>query len=247
MIKEDGSIRKSTTGATEFSVPADFDFWKTSANGTCVDAIASADIVSSKGATYLGASHTLGGERIIYPNGFGASGYMGKACEIDGCSYGLVITDGLNPLITPIGYSVKEDTSYGLGISGGYKLDYEAIEAYETANGVKIELGVVMLNPEFATADSFFQKGALAITNKAIQISASNGKYATLNFMINGFDATMLDLDLVISSYINEIDKNGNIKSSFIQRVPVNTSKERTFEKADATLYSVSYNSLIES
>ena len=61
--------------------------------------------------------------------------------------------------------------------------------------------------------------------------------------MICGFDNTMLDLDLVISSYVNEVDSKGT-KTSFVQRVPVSTSDERTFEKADATLYSVSYNSL---
>ena len=243
MIKSDGSIHKSLSGATVFSAPTTFDFWKTSVTASCATAVDASSITSASGATYYGSAHSLGGEKIIYPNGFGASGHIGKACEGEGCAYSLVITDGLEPIIIPLGYSFREDTSRGFGISGGYKVNHDAIEAYELANGVALNLGVIMLNPEFATADSFFANGNLAVSDKAIQVSASSGKYATLSFMICGFDNTMLDLDLVISSYVNEVDSKGT-KTSFVQRVPVSISDERTFEKADATLYSVSYNSL---
>ena len=244
MIKEDGSIHKSTTGATEFSAPSEFDFWKSSVSDTCVGAVASADITADKGAIYYGVSHTLGDEKILYPNGFGKSGHIGKACQAEGCTYSLVITDGLEPLVVALGYSVKEDTSRGFGLSGGYKINYTAIEAYEKSNGVTLEIGVIMLNPEFATADTFFTNGILSVANKAIQV-ASRGTYSIINFMVSGFDSTTLDLDLIISSYINEITEvsaQKSYKTSFVQGDPVSTDTSYTFQKSDATLYSVSCN-----
>ena len=245
MIKDDGSIHKSTTGATEFSVPSAFDFWKASADAGCADAISSADVKSTAQASLYGASHTLGGTKISYPNGFDKAGMECKPCTGEGCSYCVVLTDGLNPIVTALGYSVRLDTSRGYGIAGGYKVDYDAIDAYEKANGVVIEIGIIMMNPEFQNGSTFFTNGKLTVSSKALQISSTSNRYSHISFMINGFDNTMLDLDLIISSYITERSGEENAytyQTSFVQVVPESPDEDYTFEKADGTLYSVCCN-----
>ena len=179
-------------------------------------------------------------DQIVYSNGFGKSGTMIYKCEL--CLESL--EDECAPIIEALGYSFKESNSNGYGIAGGYKIDYEAKKAYESANALVLELGMIIINPEYASAESFFVNGELAVKEKSLQIGVTGDKYGVISYMVNGITDTCFDLDLIMSAYATEIADDGekSYKTSFVQ---FDTDKEaQTLVKNDGTLHSVSLNSL---
>ena len=174
---------------------------------------------------------------IKYEGGFDNSGKITFKCSI--CS--LEKSEECEKMLTSIGYSVRTDDGNGFGLSGGYMINQSLRALYETLNETKLDFGIIVLNPEYVTADSFMLGGIITSTERALQVSISETSLSIVNVMIRGIDEKTVDLDLIISAYIIEKKNDEIIDTSFYQ---AETSAEVvSLVKADATLYSVSYNS----
>ena len=174
---------------------------------------------------------------IEYANGFDNVGKITFKCSI--CS--LEKSEECEKMLTSIGYSVRSDDGNGLGLSGGYMINQGLRALYEALNEIKLDFGIIVLNPEYVTADSFMLGGIITSTERALQVSITETSISTVNVMIRGIDEDTMDLDIIISAYILEKKNDEIIDTSFYQ---AETSAEVvSLVKADATLYSVSYNS----
>lgn len=240
IIRDDGTMAKAHSGATAFAVPTSFGFWAKTMGEGCINAIASADVLSTSQATYYGVNHTLGEAKIAYPNGLAKAGIIGEACTVDGCAYANVIEENIPAIITTIGYSVREDTRRGHGISGGYLINHSALTAYEQSNGIKVDFGITIINPDSASGETFFKDGDLTVTTHAMKVESTSTKYSHLKFFVTGFDESMLDLDLIMAMYLNERIDDTVIKTNFVQRDPFTSDEKFVHKKKDATLYSIS-------
>ncbi|MBO5212222.1 MAG: hypothetical protein J6B60_01650, partial [Clostridia bacterium] len=92
---------------------------------------------------------------------------------------------------------------------GGYKINSEALKAYNEFNGEKLTYGIVMSNAaNVVITDGEYTGG------KGLMVSESNESYTTVKYVVSGFSATeqLADLNLVITLYV--VDENG---MSFVQ------------------------------
>ena len=124
------------------------------------------------------------------------------------CGYGCEGTDEIaaEPIFTAEGYSIRED---GKALLGGYKINSEALKAYNEFNGEKLTYGIVMSNAaNVVITDGEYTGG------KGLMVSESNESYTTVKYVVSGFSATeqLADLNLVITLYV--VDENG---MSFVQ------------------------------
>ena len=142
---------------------------------------------------------------ISYTN-FGEKGKKSITCDYDNCN-GKSTVDA-DPIFTAEGYSVRED---GKALLGGYKIDTEALKAYNAANNTKLTYGIVMSN----AANVEFDGNNAYVGGKGVMVSENSESYSTVKYTISGFSNTeaLVDLDLVITLYV--VDGNNNM--SFVQ------------------------------
>jgi hypothetical protein len=176
---------------------------------------------------------------IEYANGFDKMGKITFKCSL--CS--LEKNESCDKMLTPIGYSIKLDTENGYGLSGGYVINQKLRALYESINEVALDLGIIVLNPEYVTSNSFMANGLITSSERALQVSITETSVTTINIMIMGIDDEKVDLDLVICAYVLKKKNDEITDTSFIQAETKMAVEE--FAKNDATLYSVSYNSVV--
>ncbi len=124
------------------------------------------------------------------------------------CGYGCEGTDEIaaEPIFTAEGYSISGN---GASLLGGYKINSEALKAYNEINGKKLTYGIVMSN----AANVVISNGEY-IGGKGVMATEDSESYTTVKYVISGFIATeqLADLNLVITLYV--VDENG---MSFVQ------------------------------
>lgn len=163
-------------------------------------------------ATYY--IHTVGeADKIVYPDGFDKEGYSVYACK--DCKKDFIIENALDPIFKAIGYSVALD---GSEIWGGYTINYEALNAYETVNKTTLSYGVIFANVNDKDVNNIdFENGKIQLRSnlKAIQVEFvdreylknSNDEYVKFNYKVSGFKPELpeyADLKLVIAMYVFE-------------------------------------------
>ena len=172
---------------------------------------------------------------ISYKDGYGSAGYCDFNCSMCSTRY-TEATPSAPAILVPLGYSYK---SKGMGINGGYEVNSEALVAYETMMNKSLVFGIIVLNPNYQTEDTFFTGKTLTCANKAVTVEFKTKDYSYFNFSISGFTADTENLDLIISAYVYSEEDASDV--CFVQKQyndgegPVSG----VFEKTDATLYSV--------
>lgn len=199
------------------------------------------DSDASNNLVYKSHSIDTSTARIEYPDGYAKSGALLSDCTR--CVY--KASEKTNPLITALGYSIKIGKN---ALDGGFEINLSALEAYEKINNTKVNLGILILNPKYLTAESFFdENGNLMATSGAVNVQLEGIEYNRINYMISGFSSELQDVELVICAYMYE-DKND------VQII----QKEYAYEKEDdvspmvskitkgqQTLYSVTFKSVL--
>ena len=177
-------------------------------------------------------------DSVAYANGFGKDGTITYVCAL--CS--LEKEETCAPIVYSKGYSADIE---GFGITAGYSINYDEKTLYESANGVKINVGFIVANPDRLTGETFFLNGVVSASGVTVQTEITGKTYRTIDVVVKNIKDTQLDMDLVISAYINEIS---NEDSSVVKYTQFVQSTEKgvlnAYEKADGVLYSVSYNSV---
>ena len=186
-----------------------------------------------------GGEHKYELTAVEYANGFDKAGEASYKCSI--CDK--VYKEDLLPIIAPKGYSVSLYESDTKGFCYGYNVSPSAKALYERANGVVLDLGVVIIDPTRASGETFFTNGELTSNNGAININVTKASLLNVDVSVKNIGESQLDIGVIISAYVTIIEGEDEktYKTSFIQYESEN--RAGTHQKLDATLYSSSYNS----
>ena len=170
---------------------------------------------------------------IAYVNGFDKAGAEGERCAICKDTRNDIV---LGAIITPVGYSVKNNRT---GIDGGYQIDKELLAKYEAANG-KVRIGIIVVNSALAQQLGLVDEEFELISEKGIQVELVERGYSLFSLSITGFNTDALkSLNLLITSYIiADLDGNGESEISYCQyEMP-------TCDNAPATFGGVTLNTV---
>ncbi len=235
MIKDDDSVLKAFSGATQVTLPSAYSVWVGNASDTCADAIIP-DL--TLGGIYYGVNHSIDSEKSVvsYPNGLTKAGVEGAPCT--SCTYVEQI-DTLDPIFSASGYSFSDN-----GIAGGFTVSPSALKYYNSKNlNGDIKLGVIMFNPSYLGNTIFKEDMTLNASKGFVQAEISTVEYSNINFSITGFVTDDLKaLDIVIALYVIDgesiefIQKNYSNASS--------TPQTGTVAQSAGKLYSINYNSV---
>ncbi len=125
------------------------------------------------------------------------SGFIGTIEVIGAATYeitddGLVVTAKeitLKDIFTFNGYSVNPDRT---GIAAGFTVDFDALEAYETLNGVKLSFGSLF------TAED--------VNNPSIKADLTDYEFVNINLIITGIsvdNATHMGANFIMALYVD--------------------------------------------
>ena len=146
---------------------------------------------------------------IAYALGFDKNGEKGDMCTICEDIKNSSVTD---PILVPLGYSVRDELGARDGLNGGYCINTELLKLYESVNG-KVRVGIVIANASYAKANGLLDSAFKVIGTKALQVELDSRDYTSFNLSITGFDSDSLKaLDLVISAYVIEGDSVGFVQ-----------------------------------
>ena len=180
-------------------------------------------------------------ETLVYPNGFKADGVYNKHCtNASDCIFGLVENEKADPIFTALadnGYSVN---AYGTGIAfGGFAVNTTELKKYNDLNENDITFGILVANPKYV-GDTFMANGEVNATSGFLKVDMTSDEYTNIKIMLDGFTGSAQELELVISLYaytdVNDVQ--------FIQSEHTACANSKVV-KADATLYTVTLNSVV--
>ncbi|MBO5212279.1 MAG: hypothetical protein J6B60_01935 [Clostridia bacterium] len=166
---------------------------------------------------------------MSYNDGYGAAGTKVCDCPNENCTK----EDGtftLDPIFVAEGYSIRED---GKSLLGGYRINSDALKAYNEYTGTKLTYGIVMSNAANVVITNGKYTGG-----KGLMVSESNESYTTVKYVVSGFSATkeLTDLGLVISLYV--VDGNG---MSFIQNDTAYDSANANVDGANTAINAITF------
>ncbi len=148
-----------------------------------------------------GKGHTEGTIlSIAYNNGYMSKGT--KTCICADCSNEYVEAEPTaEALFEFLGYSMPENGD--LSITIGFIANNNAIAKYEELTKVRFEYGVVA-----AIASKLDGKAPLdeSLVNVPVVKATIDNKYPTFDFIISGFNAEQLDLEVVMAAYVIDGD-----------------------------------------
>lgn len=159
---------------------------------------------------------------IAYENGFTMVGLKTTACANDGCS--ICEEAETQPIFNFLGFSTKDDASgASLGITFGYKVNIEELEAYEKENGALSSYGFVVAFKALLGDNTPIKADGSVNTVDGCNIivagtnSTEQSALTTINFVLTGPKelwesddyqigdaATLKDAELVMAGYVIE-------------------------------------------
>ena len=121
------------------------------------------------------------------------------------------------PLFTFLGFSTPEDGSYGIVAS--YIVNVKAIEQYEEKTGKSLSYGIVAGAKSLLGDNNPLDKDGNKVTlEKGSAIKAEiTREYASYDFILKGMNENQLDTELVIATYVEITEKDGeNVTKSVV-------------------------------
>ena len=116
-----------------------------------------------------------------------------------------------------IGFSTPEDGSYGIVAS--YIVNVKAIEQYEEKTGKSLSYGIVAGAKSLLGDNNPLDKDGNKVTlEKGSAIKAEiTREYASYDFILKGMNENQLDIELVIATYVEITEKDGeNVTKSVV-------------------------------
>ena len=160
--------------------------------------------------TMLGHSHTEFID-LVYDD-FSKAGYYSYKCER--CDD--VNNEQTAPaLFTNKGYSAAEYAGGGMSI--GFKVDKNAIIAYEEATGKNVNYGVFAVLAEKIGANDIFDADGKALDG-VIAADITDTDFDIFNLKIVGFTDKQVDIDLAMGAYVG-VSKDGTTEYAYLQDV----------------------------
>jgi hypothetical protein len=141
-------------------------------------------------------------EHKVGESTYSFNGYTQKATYVASCQTcgNSKTTAELDPIIEIIGYSAKMG---GSQICVGYKLNQTSINAYNEAKATQINFGVVAIVPinEDELKPLYIENGEVKSIDHTISANLKND-YASVDFVIKGFDESSYNTSLVMCAYV---------------------------------------------
>ncbi len=168
-------------------------------------------------------------ETVSYANGYSNVGVQTTICTNEGCTY--IKTVELPPLFTVLGFSAAQ---YGDALfSVNYRVNEDAILAYEEITGETVNYGVFAVKAEtIGTNDIFDENGDER--QGVIAADITDCGFNLFNLKIMGFDEEQKDIDLVMGAFV-KTSKEGTVKYSYLQIA----------EPTNGKYYLASYNDVL--
>lgn len=163
-------------------------------------------------ATYVGNDDTHSFVYSITYNGyFGNKGDKLATCQNENCIYHntpKTEKEAVNAIISSFkGFSVSED---GDGLTFGYTIDYDALDAYVKTNGNNVELGFVIALQKNSGDNAPDINASTSITAKVVNWTTSDeenagvAKYVGADFKVVGNWAGHEDVVFCMAGYLND-------------------------------------------
>ncbi len=146
---------------------------------------------------------------IEYNNGFGSVGYKGVSCQR--CAY--KETTEVSPLFTVLGFSAAQ---YGDAIySVNYRVNEDAILAYEEITGETVNYGVFAVKAEAIGTNDIFDENGVARTG-VVAADITGAGFGLVNLKIMGFNEEQKKTPLAMGAFV-KTTKEGTVKYSYLQ------------------------------
>ncbi len=176
-------------------------------------------------------------ETVTYNNGYAQNGIYCVACTNQGCTYGSDTETVLAPIFKALeenGYSTN-----GNGIAfGGYTVVLDSLKKFNKVNENDITFGIIIANPKYL-GDTFMANGEVNATSGFLKVDMTSDEYSDIKVMLDGFTGNAQDLELVITLYAYTEGED----VQYIQSEDTKCANSKV-TKADATLYTVTLNSV---
>ena len=160
---------------------------------------------------------------IDYANGYHNEGAKITSCSNEGCPYSN--SESVQKLFECLGYSTQMYDSCGISIS--FRVDSEAVKAYEALTGTSLEYGVfVVLQEKLGENDIFSDDGKA--TDGVINAVIKEHSFCAFELKITGFDDSQKNVKLALGAYVKSIS-NGKAEYSYIQENEPNEGAKYSF------------------
>jgi hypothetical protein len=144
----------------------------------------------------------------VYANGYGSVGAVITACTNVGCPH--KITNEAEALFTCVGYSAPLNGQGGISI--GFKVNNEAIEAYTDITGKAVKYGVFAVSQNKLGQDTIFDKNGNA-NEYAITAEIKATEFSAFELKINGITTDeQKDAQLALGAYVKVSEKYSYIQ-----------------------------------
>ena len=136
---------------------------------------------------------------VVYDN-YLLSGTKVVRCANEGCTY--KVTESLNPLFTCLGLSVSNAGSCGMVV--GFKVDFEAIEKFNTLTGKTVAYGVFAAAKDMlGDKDIFDANGEMADVALGSEIETA---HTVFEIKVTNIPEDKADVKLALGAYVKVTD-----------------------------------------
>ena len=226
IFSDAGNFTLYFTG-TEEQLSALAEKFKTAGNNSQIINIVGSDrvVYTNLCDAFYGNKHSTA-EQVYEFTSFTEKSYLNSICQR--CET-VISSKELAPLFTNLGFSAAEYEGGGMSI--GFKVDKDAILAYEEATGKTVNYGVFAVLAEKIGANDIFGADGKALEG-VIAADITGTDFDIFNLKIVGFTGDQVEKDLAMGAYVGTT-KDGATEYAYLQDV--------TTEKNDK-YYFASYN-----
>jgi hypothetical protein len=163
------------------------------------------------------------------------NGHYQYACANEGCD-AKIAGESVDALFDFIGFSTPENGSYGIVAS--FTVNKKAIELYEKKAEKTLSYGIVAAAKQNLGDNNPLDKDGNKVTlEKGSVVKAEiTREYASYDFVLKGMNENQLDAELVIASYVEITEKDGeNVTKSVVYLQSVQKTEN---------LSTISYNAI---
>ena len=169
---------------------------------------------------FYGSNH-LSAENVYDFKSFEEKSYLRSVC--DRCQSGIVLKE-IEPLFVNLGFSAAE---YGDMMSVNYRVNEEAILAYEEVTGKTVSYGVFAVTKANVGNNDIFDENGEA-RDGVIAADITDCGYGLFNLKIFGFTDEQKEIDIAMGAFVGTKNDEAS-EYSYLQIAPAKTGEKYFF------------------
>ncbi len=176
---------------------------------------------------FYGSNH-LNAEETYDFKSFEEKSYLRSVCTR--CQGGIVLKE-IEPLFVNLGFSAAE---FGDMMSVNYRVNEEAILAYEEVTGKTVSYGVFAVTKANVGNNDIFDENGEA-RNGVIAADITDCGYGLFNLKIFGFTDEQKKIDIAMGAFVGT-EKDGKVEYSYLQIAPATEGEKYFFASYNKVL-----------